>query len=162
MFGRFWVVARAAKSLPESAKSLSKNVKTHQIWIKITKICTKIAEICWEWLDLAKSHQIWLRTCWISSDLSLILPELYITSVGLGGLGFGEENPPLDQPALGLGCGNPKPIVGASVPTEIGWRSGGLVGPAGHSQVWTPLIILYTYISSKKKRKKRKKSFSPN
>ena len=88
------------------------------------------------------------------------MPELYITSVGSGGLGFGEENPPLDQPALGLGCGNPKPIVGASVPTEIGWRSGGLVGPAGHSRVWTPLIILYTYISSKKKKNKRIKFLS--
>ena len=40
-----------------------------------------------------------------------ILPDLYITSVGSGGSGFGEENPPLDLPALGLGCGNPSPTV---------------------------------------------------
>ena len=113
MFGRFRVVAGAAKSSPESAKSLPENIKTNQICIKIAKICTKIAKICWEWLDLAKSHQIWLRTRWISSDLSLISPDLYITSVGSGGSSFGEENPSLDSLASGLGCRNPKQTVGS-------------------------------------------------
>ena len=108
MFGRFRVVAGAAKSSPESAKSLPENIKTNQICIKIAKICTKIAKICWEWLDLAKSHQIWLRTRWISSDLSLISPDLYITSVGFGSSSFGKENLPLDPPASGLGHGNLK------------------------------------------------------
>ena len=105
LFGRFRVV-------PEAAKSSPKNVKTHQICIKIIEICTKIAEILWEWPDLAKSHQIWLRTHWISSYLSLI-SYLYITSVGSGGSGFGEENLPLDPPASGLGRGNPKPTDGS-------------------------------------------------
>ena len=109
LFDWFRVVVGAAKSSPESAKSSSENVKTHQIYIKIAEIYTKIAEICWEWPDLAKSHQLWLRTRWISSDLSMISPDLYITFVGSGGSGFGEENLPLNPPALGLGRGNPKP-----------------------------------------------------
>ena len=113
MFDRFRVVAGAAKSSPESAKSSSENVKTHQIYIKIAEIYTKIAEICWEWPDLAKSHQIWLRTHWISSDLSLISPNLYITSVESSGSGFGEENPSLDSPVSGLGCGNLKLTYGS-------------------------------------------------
>ena len=32
----------------------------------------------------------------------------YITSVRSGGSSFGEENPPLDPLALGIGHGNPK------------------------------------------------------
>ena len=143
LFGRFWFVAGAVKVIDickkkkkkasESTKSSPKNVKTHQICIKFAKICTKTAKICWEWLDLAKSHQIWLRTCWISSDLSLISPDLYITSVRSGGSGFGEENLPLDPLALGLGHGNPK-LTDGSVGSswnqvEIGW-----VGRSGRSR----------------------------
>ena len=70
MFDQFRVIVWVAKSSSEFAKSSLENVKTQQICIKITEICTKIVEICWEWPDLAKSHQIWLRTRWISSDLS--------------------------------------------------------------------------------------------
>ena len=47
----------------------------------------------------------------------LISSDLYITSVGLGGSGFGEENLPLDPLASGLGCRNLKPTdesVGSS------------------------------------------------
>ena len=43
----------------------------------------------------------------------LILPDLHITFVGSGSSGFGEENPPLDLPALGLGRGNSKPTDGS-------------------------------------------------
>ena len=122
---------RSCKIIVEMCKSSPKNVKTHQICIKIAEICTKIAEICWEWPDLAKSHQIWLRTHWISSNLSMISPDLYITFVRSGGSGFGEENPPLDPPTLGLGRGNLKPFnesIGLGwTRVEIGWvgRSSG-------------------------------------
>ena len=39
----------------------------------------------------------------------LILPDLYITSIGSGGSSFGEEYTPLNPLALGLGCENLKP-----------------------------------------------------
>ena len=107
------IITGSAKSSPKSAKLSSENAKTHQICIKIAKIYTKIAEIYWEWPDLAKSHQIQLRTCWISSNLSLISSDLYITSIGSGGSGFREENSPLDSPTLGLGHGNLKPTNGS-------------------------------------------------
>ena len=55
-------------------------------------------------LNVAGSHQI-------SIGSPRILLDLYITSIRLGGSSFGEENPPLDPPALGLGCGNPSPTV---------------------------------------------------
>ena len=136
LFGRFRVV-------PEAAKSSPKNVKTHQICIKIIEICTKIAEILWEWPDLAKSHQIWLRTHWISSDLSLI-SDLYITFVGSSGSGFGEENPPLNLPASGLGRGNPKPTDGS---VGSGWTRVeiGRVGQSSGSQLGldTPSNVCY-------------------
>ena len=120
---------RSCKIITEMCKSSPKNVKTHQIYIKI-------AEICWEWPDLAKSHQIWLRTHWISSNLSMISPDLYITFVRSGGSGFGEENPPLDPPVLGLGCRNPK-LTNGSV--DSGWTRVeiGRVGRSGRS--WSSL-----------------------
>ena len=55
-------------------------------------------------LNVAGSHQI-------SVGSPRILPDLYITSVGSGGSGFGEENPPLDLPTSGLGVRNPSPTV---------------------------------------------------
>ena len=110
-------VKKKKKKALKSAKSSQKNVKTHQICIKFAKICTKIAKICWEWLDLAKSHQIWLRTCWISLDLSLISPDFYITSVRSGGSGFGEENSTHWHWALGMETRNWP--TGASVRAKI-------------------------------------------
>ena len=56
-------------------------------------------------LNVAGSHQI-------SFGSPCILPDLYITSVGSGSSGFGEENPPLDPPALGLERRNPSLTVG--------------------------------------------------
>ena len=56
-------------------------------------------------LNVAGSHQI-------SVGSPRILPNLYITSVGLSSSGFGEENPPLNPPASGLGRGNLSPTVG--------------------------------------------------
>ena len=43
----------------------------------------------------------------------LILLDLYITFIRSGGSGFGEENPPLDLLALGLGRRNSKPTDGS-------------------------------------------------
>ena len=66
--------------------------------------------------DLIEISLDLLESLRISSNLNLILPELldlYITSVGLGGSGFGEENPPLDPPASGLGRKNPSPTNGS-------------------------------------------------
>jgi len=48
------------------------------------------------WLDLAKSHPIWLRSRWISLDLNLILPELvgFIYNIcRVGWLRFGRWKP---------------------------------------------------------------------
>ena len=43
----------------------------------------------------------------------LISPDLYITFVESGGSHFGEENPPLDPPASGLGHINSKSTDGS-------------------------------------------------
>ena len=157
MFGRFQVVVGAAKSSPESAKSLSENIKTNHICIKIAKICTKIAKICWEWPDLAKSHQIWLRTRWISSDLSLISLDLYITSIGSGGSSFGEETHHSTHRRWALGVETQNRLLGAFVLAEIGWvgRSSG-----SWSGLNTPNYIIYIHQFKKKKKNKRIKFLS--
>ena len=72
-------------------------------------------------LNVAGSHQI-------SVGSPRILPDLYITSVASGGSGFGEENPPLDPPASGLGRRNPSPTVGVVGLGGAGSGSSGLVG----------------------------------
>ena len=96
----------------------------------------KSPKSAWISSNLAGSHQIWSRSrldllecrrispnfAWISSNVAgshqisfgspCILPDLYIMLVGSGGSGFGEENPPLDLPASGLGRRNPSPTVG--------------------------------------------------
>ena len=86
-------------------------------------------DLAWISSNLAGSHQISLESPQMSPDLTKsrlnvvgshqisvgsprILPDLYITSVGSGGSGFGEENPPLDLPASGLERGNPSPTIG--------------------------------------------------
>ena len=56
-------------------------------------------------------------------------------SVRSGGLGFREENPPFNPPALGLGHGNPSPTVGVvgSGDFRFGfWRVGQVWGWVGH------------------------------
>ena len=75
-------------------------------------------------LNVAGSHQI-------SVGSPRILPDLYITSVESGGSGFGEENPPFDSLASGLGRENPSSTVG--VVGSGGFRFWfGRVGRVGH------------------------------
>ena len=103
------------------------NIQKHSTFAsKIAEISLDLLESCrispnmvkilrksaWISSNLTGSHQIWLRSRRISLNLSLILPELldlYITSVESGGSGFGEENPPRDPSASGLGHKNPSP-----------------------------------------------------
>ena len=85
--------------------------------------------------DLTKSHLNVAGSHQISLECRRILPDLYITSVGSGGSGFGEENPPLDPPASGLGVRNPSPIVG--VVGSDGCRFGfGRVARIGRVSGW--------------------------
>ena len=85
-------------------------------------------------LNVAGFHQI-------SFGSPCILPDLYITSVGSGGSGFGEENPPLDPPALGLGRRNLSPIVG--VVGSGGYRFG--FGRVGRVPGWVGHPYLYVH-----------------
>ena len=91
----------------ESAKKWLKSAKTHQISIEIAKIYTKIAEnllgFGWIWLNLTKYGRDLTGSPWIWAWSCQSWPDLYITSVGLGGSSFGEENPPLNPSASGLG-----------------------------------------------------------
>ena len=64
-----------------------------------------------------------------------ILPDLYITSVGSGGSGFGEENPPLDPPASGLGRRNPSPNRRSGRFGRVA-RVGRVPGWVGHPYLW--------------------------
>ena len=66
---------------------------------------------------------------------------MYITSIGSGGSGFGEENRHLTHRRWVLGTETRNRLTEASVWAEIGWRSGGLVGLAGVGRVWTPLLL---------------------
>ena len=78
-----------------------------------------------------------------------ILPDLYITSVGLGGSGIGEENPPLNPPASGLGRGNLSPIIevvdlggcqfGFGQVAQVGRVSGWV----GHPYSWLIELVFY-------------------
>ena len=116
------ICAKITRSKQKNIKSSPDFCKTHEIWAKIHQIVTgifkKFAGICKTPIDL---HQKSPKSAWISSNLAgshqislgspRILPDLYITSVGSDGLGFGEENPPLDPPASSLRRGNPSSAV---------------------------------------------------
>ena len=131
-----WVVFGSVRSVEKVAKSCKRRQNLQKIRRNLQKPSRSTPKITEFSLDLLESHQIWSRSrldllecrrispnlAWISSNVagshqislgsSRILPDLYITSVESGGSGFGEENPPLDSPASGLGCGNPLPTIG--------------------------------------------------
>ena len=82
---------------------VAKAANVIEIFKKFTKIYKNSLDLHWKspkstwiWPNLAKSHQIWSRSHWISSNLSLILPELakFVYNIGqVGWIGFWRRKP---------------------------------------------------------------------
>ena len=101
-----WNFQKIRQNLQKLTRSTLKIVEISLDLLKSHRISPYMVEISlgspWILLDLTKYGQdltespwIWAWSCWSWLDL-------YITLVGSGGFGFGEENPPLDSLASGL------------------------------------------------------------
>ena len=82
-------------------------------------------------LDLTKYSQDLTRSPRIKAWYCQSWPDLYITLVGSGGSGFGEENCYSTRRRWVLGVETHNQLSGESIRVEIGWRTNGLVGPTG-------------------------------
>jgi len=72
--------------------------------------------------------------------LSLISPDLYITSTGRVARVLEKKTRHSTCQRQALGAETRNRTTGVSVQAELRWRLGGLVCLAGRSQVWTPLL----------------------
>ena len=133
----------------------------------VAGILKKIIEICnnsldlhrkspkstWISSNLARSHQIWLRSCQISPNMVEISPDLLESELDLFGVGWiciyyrlgrvakvlEKKTHHLTHRHRVLGAETRHRLTGASVRAKIGWGSGGLFGLVGLGRVWTPL-----------------------
>ena len=86
-----------------SVERVAEAANITEIFKKFTEICKNSLDLHWKspkstwiWPNLTKSHQIWSRSHWISSNLSLILPELakFVYNIGqIGWIGFWRRKP---------------------------------------------------------------------
>ena len=122
-----------------SVERVTKAANVTEIFKKFTGIYKNSLDLHWKspksawiWPNLAKSYQKWSRSRRIWAWSCRSWPDLYITSVGSSGSGFGEENPPLDSPTSSLGYRNLSP-TDESVSSDWNWVGIVRIGQSGGS-----------------------------
>ena len=129
-YKRHWNLQKLSTFAPKIAEISLDLLESHQISPNMVELSRKSA---WISLNLARFHQVWSRSRrnklgspQISPNMVKVLPDLLESELDLAGvvgfvyyisrvewLGFGEENPPLNPPALSLGRENPSSTYGS-------------------------------------------------